>query len=467
MLFYAYHFGTATLQRFDLFEQPGFDLGIFDQGVWLLSRFKAPFVSIMGLNLFGDHASYILLLLVPLYWLWPAAQLLLLAQTLALCVAAIPVFLLARSAFRNPWLALLPAGAFLLNPALGWLNMENFHPDSFEVPLLLFAFYLMTQKRWRTYIVVLLLLLAVKEDVALVVVPLGIYIALRHDRRMGVITAELGLIWLVVTVFLLGPLFTGDRAGTLDAFRIPFGGWGGLVSKALRAPWDVGGYMLTAAKIKYLTQLLAPVLFLPVLTAGSLIVLPSLMFNLLSTFTYQTDVRYHYTSLMIPVFAWAAILYIQGVKEGAARRALVVAVLLAALFSAYLWGPADWSRQPAYAFDPTNEQVQAMAQAVALIPNDAVVAARSRIAAHLAHRDQVYEYPTPFYAEYWGDDSFKQQRLPVADRVDYVLETPDQLSQAGRRIFTELQQEEGFRQIFSKDGVVLLKKMPIASPVSN
>ena len=80
----------SALDRFDAFQQPGFDLGIFDQGVWLLSRFKAPFVSIMGLNLFGDHASYILLALVPLYWLWPAAQALLIAQTLALCLGAIP-----------------------------------------------------------------------------------------------------------------------------------------------------------------------------------------------------------------------------------------------------------------------------------------------------------------------------------------------------------------------------------------
>ena len=40
-------------------------MGIFDQGVWLLSRFHAPFVTVMGRNLFGDHTSFILLLAVP------------------------------------------------------------------------------------------------------------------------------------------------------------------------------------------------------------------------------------------------------------------------------------------------------------------------------------------------------------------------------------------------------------------
>ena len=93
----------------------------------------------MGLNLFGDHASYILLPFVPLYWVWPTVEWLIAGQTLALAVAAIPVYLLGKKYLRNPWMAVLPAFAFLLAPALGWLNLENFHPDSFEVPLVLFA----------------------------------------------------------------------------------------------------------------------------------------------------------------------------------------------------------------------------------------------------------------------------------------------------------------------------------------
>src|SRR4029450_4605686 len=40
------------------------------QGVWLLSRFRDPFVTIRGLSLFGDHTSYILVLVAPLYWVW-------------------------------------------------------------------------------------------------------------------------------------------------------------------------------------------------------------------------------------------------------------------------------------------------------------------------------------------------------------------------------------------------------------
>jgi len=80
---------------------------------------------------------------------------------------------------------LAPAVAYLLTPAVGWLNLENFHPDSFEVPLLLFALYFLSRARWRPYLVMVLLLLTVKEDVPLILVPLGIYVALRHNRKMG------------------------------------------------------------------------------------------------------------------------------------------------------------------------------------------------------------------------------------------------------------------------------------------
>jgi uncharacterized membrane protein len=465
MLVYAVYFGKVSLGRFDAFQAPGFDLGIFDQGIWLLSRFKEPFVTIMGLNLFGDHASYILLGLVPLYWIWPAPELLLILQTLALCLGAVPVFLMSRRAFRSSWLALLPALAYLLSPALGWLNLENFHPDSFEVPLVLFALYFMTERRWRLYLVMVVLALSVKEDVALLVVPLGIYVALRHDRRIGYMTAEIAAIWFVVTVFLLGPFFSGTGAGRLDAFRIPFGGFVGLVSAALRTPWEVLAYVLQADKLKYLTQLLTPVFFLPLLTTGSLIALPVLLFNLLSTFSYQTNLKYHYTSLIIPVLAWAAVLYIGKVKDARSRRALAVAVLLSSLFAAYAWGPTQWSRDPGRVYQAQNAEARAAAEAVAMIPDDAVVSARSRLATHLTHRAQIYDFPTPFSASYWGDASQEGERLPAADDVQFVLEIPERLSGKAADIFPRLA-EEGFRVVFARDGVVLLQRISGAEPTS-
>ena len=45
----------------------GFDLGVFDQGIWLLSQGLAPEVTVNGRNLFADHLSVVTLAFVPLY----------------------------------------------------------------------------------------------------------------------------------------------------------------------------------------------------------------------------------------------------------------------------------------------------------------------------------------------------------------------------------------------------------------
>ena len=131
---------------------------------------------------------------------------------------------------------------------------------------------------------------------------------------------------------------------------------------------------------------------------------------------------------------------------------------MAGAFSAYLWGPVDWSRQPGAQYDPQHAEVRALAEAVALVPPDAVVASRSRISTHLAHREKVYDFPTPFYAVYYGDSSMDHRRLPAADEVQYVLETPARLTGEAARAFKALQENGDFSTVFDKEGVVVLRK---------
>jgi uncharacterized membrane protein len=139
-----------------------FDIGIFDQGVWLLSRFKDPFVTINGRNLFGDHASFILLPFAAIYWIVPSVKVLLAAQTLALGLGALPTFLIAREKLRDELLAAILGVAYLLNPVVGWANLsEMFHPDAFEIPLVLFAFWFLLRHRWLGYWLCLVALLLV------------------------------------------------------------------------------------------------------------------------------------------------------------------------------------------------------------------------------------------------------------------------------------------------------------------
>ena len=159
-----------THARFGTF---GFDLGIFDQGVWLLSRFQDPFVTIRGLPLFGDHASYILLLVAPLYWLWADPRLLLVLQVVCLAIPAVSIHLIGRRRLGSPLAGLAVAAAYLAFPALQWAAIWSFHPETLAAGFLGLAALAADRQRWRPMAIWLLLALLCKEDVGLVVAGFG------------------------------------------------------------------------------------------------------------------------------------------------------------------------------------------------------------------------------------------------------------------------------------------------------
>jgi hypothetical protein len=132
IVYSCFHIVWGLLAHAD-FATYGFDLGIHDQAAWLLSQWKSPFVTITGNPYFGDHLSWIMFLVVPLYWLFDSVKVLLVLQPLLLGLAAIPAFLVAREKLRSEWLATGIAWAYLLTPYVNWITVDRFHPDAFEV----------------------------------------------------------------------------------------------------------------------------------------------------------------------------------------------------------------------------------------------------------------------------------------------------------------------------------------------
>src|SRR2546423_2612517 len=116
--------------RQDRFGTFGFDLGIYDQGIWLLSRFKDPFVTVRGLELFGHHMNIVLLLFVPFYWLGAGPHFLALAQVSIQAAGVFAVYLLARDLLEDEWLAAGPASVPLLHPTYQFLTLAFFYPGA-------------------------------------------------------------------------------------------------------------------------------------------------------------------------------------------------------------------------------------------------------------------------------------------------------------------------------------------------
>lgn len=411
----------------------GFDLGIFDQGVWLLSRFREPFVTVRGLNLFGDHTSFILLFVAPLYRVFDSVAVLLVAQSVALAAGAVAVFLIAREKLRNEIMSVTFAAAYLLYPAVQWTNLENFHPDSFGTPLALFAFFFMIKERWRAFLVTILVLLLVKEDIALLTVPLGIYVAVVHHRKVGILTAVVSAVWLVVALRVVIPGF--NDTGALYESRLAFGGIGETLKALFTQPLEVIRLVLSENRPWFLLQLFAPLAALPLLGwRVCLLAIGTLGVNLLSTFPYQYQIEYHYTTLIVPVLVVAAIFGVSRVWSTRGRMWLAGAALGATMVSVYLWGPALFSRHPGPYGDPSSGYARDAREVIARIPADASVSAVPQLVPHLSQRAEIFEFPNPFEAANWGDFSREGDRLPFADSVDYVVVPAEQEGSVSRLI---------------------------------
>lgn len=397
-----------------------YDVGLYDQGVWLLSRGHSPFVTLMGRHLLGDHASLILFLLVPLYWIVPGTATLLVVQAIVIAAGAIPLYLFARRVLKSPVMGFCAAFLWLANPAVNGTGMENFHPDSFLGLFLPLAIYALYEKKWRLYWLAVAGALLVKEDVLLVMVPLGIFVAFRFDKKKGLLTVVASLTATILGMFVLMRSLIG--VPTRNAWRIPFGGVGGFFKELVTNPTKVGQYLLSEDRPLYLFQMAAPFAALFVLSPWmSLVSLPVIASNIASTFWYQHSIQYHYSLVAVPALLCATVFGIRAVVEKW-RGLVMAAVVVCTIATSVLWGQHSLAVTPRKVLASDAPVAVAARDIVKQIPDGAVVSAFDPLVTFLAHRKEIYFFPNPFRALYYGvGTEVEGKRLPAADRVEYVV----------------------------------------------
>lgn len=405
------HFGLGTYS---------YDVGLYDQGLWLLSRFEAPFVTLMGRNLFGDHTSFILLSLVPLYWVAPGTGTLLVVQSIAVAAGSAPVYLFARRMLGSGALAFGIVVAWLAHPAVTGAALENFHPDSFHALAVPLAIWGASERRWRPYALGIVMALLIKEDAFLVVVPIGMWVAWTIDKRKGLATMLAGLVAPIVAMYAVMQPLIG--VPTRNSWRIPFGGVGGFLRTIVTDPMAVADHLFNADRLLYLWQMASPLLCVFLFSAGlAAVALPVIALNVVSTYWYQHNVDYHYTIVVVPILVMAA-------AAGASRfdprrrRVMVAAVAVASVAASVAWSPHSLGVSPTMVTPPDNAVVVAGRAILRKVPADAVVSLYDPLVPHAAHRREVYFFPNPFRAHLYGvDASLDGTRLPAADRVGHVL----------------------------------------------
>lgn len=316
-----------SLAQWRGYQVPSWDLAIFSQAVKAYAHGQAPIVPVKGpgFNLLGDHFHPILVLLAPLWRLWPSPLTLLIAQDLLLAASAWP---LTRLAVRSlgPIAGAALGLAYITSWGLQGAVGAQFHEIAFAVPMLAWAGAAYVRRRWLVCAAWLTPLVLVKEDLGLTVLMGGLAIAWQawwDGRRptqppaavrlgrwrvdgvgLGLALAAWGTGWFLLTVLVLLPALS------------PTGAWqyglGGNTSDGSAPRTPTGSILerLLTPEIKRRTLALlagsAGVIGLasPWIT----LVLPALAWRFLSGKETYWDWRlWHYNAVLIPI-ALAALL---------------------------------------------------------------------------------------------------------------------------------------------------------------
>lgn len=415
---YVLWFSSQSIRLYNNFSQPPFDLAVFDQGLWLLAHGHTPFVTIMGRNLFGDHTSFILLLIAPFYRFFPEPQGILTLQTMALAAAAIPVFLLSNRWLKNTTLATVMVAAFLLNPMLQLGNLDQFHPDAFVTLFISVAIYAAIERKQALLVVMVALALLTKEDVAALIVPLGVWIALRRDRRLGGIIIAGATGWALVANLLIIPAFLGSS--TIYGSFIPFGGIAGFLGTVVHRPGQVMALLTSQNRPFFLWQLGATMgftfLLWPEMAAIGVGVITE---DMISLNPYMHQINYQFTMALVPVLLIGSVYAISRQRKQWIRNASITALIVCATWTCAVWGMAPFSANKLSGGLGSN--TAAVDQLIKYLPPAAVVSAEWPIVSRIDHRTNVYVWPVPFSPANWGLPSNPTAGLPATSTIEYLI----------------------------------------------
>ncbi|MBI3741914.1 MAG: DUF2079 domain-containing protein [Chloroflexi bacterium] len=407
---YALTFTALSILRHLSFNTGGFDLGIFDQVVWnsLHGRLFESSILPDAPLLISQRFALIMLAFVPLYALWSSPIVLLVAQTLGIVAGAFPLYWFARKEIGHN-LACMIVAAYFLYPALEYVNLFQFHEIALAIPLLSFATFFLLRQSYRAFLLTLGAALLVKEDVALVAIAFGVYIfVFQRARRLGLAVTFFSAVWTILLLQFIIPFFRGDEFAGAGFYYFGSGIAQGrgrydylganlfeILATLITQPNVVLQHILIPAKIEFIAALFAPLAFLPLFGAATLMALPTLAISLLSDYPPQFSIIFHYTAALIPFLFFGAIAALRRVRARNPRSARFSGAifLLASLASYFTHAPGPFAaRFETFRYAPTDHDARAE-NFLGAIPRDARVVAQTELTAHLSERARIYEFP--------------------------------------------------------------------------
>ena len=420
-------FVTAwTVGRVYSFRSPTYDFGIFSQMFYSLKEIGVPMTTLERdglLSHFAVHVSPIFYALLPFYALAPTPATLQILQAAVLTTAVIPLWKLSKHHGLSAAHCLLLCALLLFYPAYAGGTSYDIHENCFLTPLILWLFYGLDRRNIILTLLAALFVLMVKEDAAVYVAVISLWMILktllhlysgkqapldssndnshynsRHfaawELLFGILLVALSLTWFFCVTNYLAQ--SGEGVMTYRYKNFLYDGSSSLftvVKAVFLQPMKVLYECVDLEKLSFLGLTLLPLLGLPLLTRRYeryLLLIPYVLVNLMSDYTYQHSIFFQYTFGSTAFLLYLTMVNLADLPKERQRTIPLAAALITSLFCFAFTVIPKAIVPPVDAIRHYQEH-QMIRDTLEEIPEDAAVTATTFFTTWLSQRKILYD----------------------------------------------------------------------------
>jgi uncharacterized membrane protein len=408
IIFYAAIFSLATVRNEYRLVTKDFDLGIENNLIWNAIHWGPLFKSspLGGPDSVhtGLHQTFFAYVIGIPYRLYPHPEFLLVFQTALVALAAVPLFLWARTKV-GPWAAALIALAYLFYPPVHGANLYDFHYQPLAPFFVWTALLLYERGSFGWAALVTLLTFSLREDMSLIMVFIAGYLYFSGQRRVaGLALGAVSMLVFIVQKGIVMPRFLNGEEAYIHQYAQMVApgekGFSSVVKTFLFNPAFTLDKLLDKNKGLFALQIFVPLIFIPFRSwIGVFLLLPIFFFNFLSTDYWPlTQISFQYT-VYASLFVFIAIGHLWWRSPDVVKTRAMQAGLLLAMASAsvcfgglvqHTTAKGGWETMQLSLTDRDRQRHEEFYTLVNEIPALVPVAAASWLGPHLSSRPNCY-----------------------------------------------------------------------------
>lgn len=435
-LILSIYFSHITSLKYRNFHNATFDFGIFAQMFENMARTGAPLTTVersVEMSHFGVHFSPVFYLLLPGYYIFRSPIYLICAQACIVALGVFPVYLICKKLGLSGKVTLSFELIYSFYPCLINGCFYDFHENKMLTTIILFLFYFILCEKNIPTIIFSLILLSVKEDAAIYLIAIALYVLLSRKKKMlGTIMLSMAVVYFVLAQAIVSKLGSeGVMMWRLSDYFV--NGEEGFFSVFKSILFDVGyliKMMFTADKFPFIVWMFLPLLFTPLMQekiSNLILLLPIIPINLMQSWQYQYDINFQYTYGVAALIIFLAILGIKNLKGNKKRIALLMSLIMCASAFVNIVSPKIKNNK---LINETQSEISKSIDEMlhSTITRDDSVTANHFIMPHLYYVKEIYTVPE-YYKEIEQTDYFvintkdseNTEKMKIVMEDDYTL----------------------------------------------